>query len=324
MRLAACIKSVADQVESLGLSANSKPYQSHFKTLQMACAPLGIDPLHLKERDQNYISLFFVLSRSVHSLDGFWSAIKSIYNLNRRDFPDSKSHRAFKKVLRKLFLAADTVRRAWAMPPAVFKALILSLDMTVWEDVVTGVWLFASFVFMLRPEDIHRGRLRGQDISLCSDGGADIRIYPGKGAAHHGVAHFSSPPNSCRQLSFSCWVSALRYLTPKALVSHKLPVLVHVSDRFRGQPISTRWFVSRIKSRYLSVFKLPIPAGFSAYSMRRGGATAYYNAGLKDIHLQHLLRHKSLETTQVYINSSDQQSVRRFISTHLLDVISPS
>ena len=96
MRLAACIKSVADQVESLGLSANSKPYQSHFKTLQMACAPMGIDPLHLKERDQNYISLFFVLSRSIHSLDGFWSAIKSIYNLNKRDFPDSKSHRAFK------------------------------------------------------------------------------------------------------------------------------------------------------------------------------------------------------------------------------------
>ena len=112
MRLAACIKSVADQVESLGLSANSKPYQSHFKTLQMACAPMGIDPLHLKERDQNYISLFFVLSRSIHSLDGFWSAIKSIYNLNKRDFPDSKSHRAFKKVLRKLFLAADTYSQA--------------------------------------------------------------------------------------------------------------------------------------------------------------------------------------------------------------------
>ena len=110
----------------------------------------------------------------------------------------------------------------------------------------------------------------------------------------------------------------------KGLVSHKLPVLVHISNRFRGQPISTRWFVSRIRSRYLSIFNSPIPAGFSAYSLRRGGATAYYNAGLKDIHLQHLLRHKSLETTQVYINSSDQQSVRRFISTHLLDVVSPS
>ena len=324
MKLAGDIKALADQIEGLGLTANSKPYQSHFKTLQMACAPLGLDPLQLKERDQNYVSLFFVLSRSVHSLDGFWSAIKSIYKINKRSFPDSKSHKAFKKTLRKIFLAADTVKRAWAMPPKIFKALIMSLDMSVWEDAVLGVWLYAVFVFMLRPEDIHRGRLRGLDISLCSDGGADIRVYPGKGAAHHGVASFSSPPNSCPQLSFSSWFKALRSLTPKGLVSHKLPVLVHISNRFRGQPISTRWFVSRIRSRYLSIFNSPIPAGFSAYSLRRGGATAYYNAGLKDIHLQHLLRHKSLETTQVYINSSDQQSVRRFISTHLLDVVSPS
>ena len=108
-----------------------------------------------------------------------------------------------------------------------------------------GFWLFAVFVFMLRPEDIHRGRLRGRDISLCSDGGADIRIYPGKRAAHHGVASFSAPPNSCPQLSFRSWFSALRSLTPKDLVFHKLPVLVHISSRFRGQPISTRWFASR-------------------------------------------------------------------------------
>ena len=272
----------------------------------------------------NYVCLFFVLSRSVHSLDGFWSAIKSIHKLNGHAFPESKSHKDFKRALRKIFLAADTVKRAWAMTPEVFRALILSLDMTVWEDVVVGVWLFASYVFMLRPEDVHRGRFRWLDVVLCSDGGADIKIYPNKGAAHHGVAMFSSPPNVVHQLSLSSWLSALRSMAPRDLVSPELPILVHISNQFRGQPISTRWFTGRIRSLYLSVFNSSIPTGFSAYSLRRGGATAYYNAGLKDIHLQHLLRHKSIETTQIYINSNDQQSIRRFISTHLLDIVSPS
>lgn len=322
--LANVIKSLAGQLQGLYAAASSKPYQNHFKTLQMACSPLELDPLRLAEHDLTYISLFFVLSRSIHSLDGFWSAIKSIYSLNGLPFPEGKPHKEFKKTLRKMFLAADTVNRAWAMTPEVFRSLILSLDMTIWEDVVVGVWLFMSFVFMLRPEDIHRGRFRWLDVFLCPDGGADVKIYPNKGAAHHGVASFSSPPNAIPQLSLSCWLSALRSLVPGDLVGPKLPILVHISDRFRGQPISTRWFTSRIRSLYLSVFKSDMPSGFSAYSLRRGGATAYYNAGLKDIHLQHLMRHKSLETTQIYINSSDQQSIRRFISTHLLNIVSPS
>jgi len=288
----------------------------------MACAPLGLDPLRLSEQDLSYVSLFFVLSRTVNSLDGFWSAVKSIYKHNNLAFPGGESFKSFKRILRKLFLAADTVKRAWAMTPDIFRALILSLDMSLWEDIVLGVWLYASYVFMLRPEDIHRGRLRGMDITICPDGGTDVKIYPGKGAAHHGVASFSSPPNSCPHFSFSSWLAALRARTPKDLIAPKLPVLVHVSDQFRGKPISTRWFLNRVRSRYLSIFKSAIPSGFSAYSLRRGGATAYYNAGLKDIHLQHLLRHKSLETTQIYINSSDQQSIRRFISTHLLDIVS--
>lgn len=317
--LAASVKRLAEFLQQAIASAASKPYQAHFKTLKMACAPLGLDPLSLTEHDLGYVSLFFVLSRSVNSLDGFWSAIKSMYKLHGRQFPDGPSFKSFKKLLRKLFQAADTVSRAWALPPEVFKVLISSLDMSRREHVILGIWLFCLFIFILRPEDVHHGYMRHRDVKLLMDGGVDLRVYPGKGAEHHGIATFSAAPHSSPHLCLSKWFAALRRLTPPDLIAPDLPVLVHATGQYRGQPISTRWFVKKVRSLYLSIYKSDIPESFSAYSLRRGGATAYYDAGLKEIHLQHTLRHKSLETTQVYINSSDQQSVRRSITSHLLD-----
>lgn len=316
--LAASVKRLAEDLQRAIASAASKPYQAHFKTLKMACSPLGLDPLSLTEQDLGYVSLFFVLSRSVNSLDGFWSAIKSVYTLHGRQFPAGPSFKPFRKLLRKVFQAADTVSRAWALPPEVFKALISSLDMSRREHVVLGIWFFSLYIFVLRPEDIHHGHLRHRDVKLLADGGVDFSVYPGKGAEHHGIATFSAAPHPAPHLCLSRWFAALRSLTPSDLVAPDLPVLVHSAGQYRGQPISTRWFVKRLRSLYFSVYKSEIPEAFSAYSLRRGGATAYYDAGLKEIHLQHTLRHKSLESTQVYINSSDNQAARRAITSHLL------
>ena len=48
-------------------------YESHFRIVEMACKPLGLDPLNLSIKDWMYVLLFFTMSRSVNSIDSFLS-----------------------------------------------------------------------------------------------------------------------------------------------------------------------------------------------------------------------------------------------------------
>ena len=100
----------------------------------------------------------------------------------------------FKKALKRLFLAADVPRPAWAMPLEVFFAMLRCLDRSRPRDVVTGAWLFIAFLFALRPEDLAHGRLQWRDIVFLEDGGVDVVVRPGKGKGVRGSTPFSAGP----------------------------------------------------------------------------------------------------------------------------------
>ena len=154
-------------------------YESHFRIVEMACKPLGLDPLNLSIKDWMYVLLFFTMSRSVNSIDSFLSSCAFIYESHGCSLPKGVPLDRFKKALKRLFLAADVPRPAWAMPLEVFFAMLRCLDRSRPRDVVTGAWLFIAFLFALRPEDL--ARLQWRDIVFLEDGGVDVVVRPGKG-----------------------------------------------------------------------------------------------------------------------------------------------
>ena len=56
----------------------------------------------------------------------------------------------------------------------------------------------------------------------------------------------------------------------------------------------------------------------SAYSLRRGGATTYYNKGVAPVRLQHLLRHVHFNTTAKYVDVQSHRSSRRATTAAVL------
>ena len=294
-------------------------YESHFRIVEMACKPLGLDPLNLSIKDWMYVLLFFTMSRSVNSIDSFLSSCAFIYESHGCSLPKGVPLDRFKKALKRLFLAADVPRPAWAMPLEVFFAMLRCLDRSRPRDVVTGAWLFIAFLFALRPEDLAHGRLQWRDIVFLEDGGVDVVVRPGKGKGVRGSTPFSAGPAIDQRLSLRSWLMLIHSLLPPNMRGPKHPVFVHLTQgRYFGWQISTRWLVLRIRELYARTFNKPHPERLSAYSLRRGGATAYYNADIKDIHLQHLLRHKSLETSQLYVDSMGLRGPRRSLTDNII------
>lgn len=299
-------------------SSTTSNYESHFRIVEMACKPLGLAPLDLSLRDLMYILLFFTLSRSVNSIDGFLTSCSFIYESHGLALPKGLPLDRFKQALKRLFLAADVPQPAWAMPLEVLFAMLVRLDRSSPEDVLVGAWLFIAFLFALRPEDRAHGRLQWRDIVFFVDGGIDLTIRPGKGKAVRGPSTFSAGPASDPRLCASSWLLLIRGFLPPAMLAASSPVFVHLHGRYMGANVSTRWLTTRVRRLFSRTFNSPLPEHLSAYSLRRGGATAYYNSNVKDIHLQHLLRHKSLETSQRYVDSLGLLGSRRTLSDHII------
>ena len=82
------------------------------------------------------------------------------------------------------------------------------------------------------------------------------------------------------------------------------PVFVRPS-RSKGHDsyilVESSWFASKLLRCFSKTFDEPPPRKLTAYSARRGGATAYAKAGLQKSAIKEILRHKNEATTEDYI-----------------------
>ena len=311
-----CVRLLSPFVQSLALSTGSKSaYSDHLRTLQLACESLRLDPLALTADDLCCVVLWFALSRSIHSIDAFLSALSHLYISNNLSLPRSLELKSLRRGLSRLFNVPDAPARAYPLSKREVKALLSALNASDPSHVVFASWLSASFMFALRPEDLER--LRWCDVTFFSDGGMDVTVLPGKGAAFHGKSIFSAPPSSSC-LNPAVWFRRLASF-PLSFNTKELCLRVvdSKSKKFLS-PIRRSTFANLLNDVYLCVFNVSPPQRLTAYSLRRGGSSALYDAGVKEAYLAKHMRHSSFSATVPYVDSTASLTARRNTSSHIV------
>lgn len=305
-------------VQSLSLAEGTKSaYASHIKFLRLACEAFDVDPLVLTSDDVCAVALFFALGHSVHSLDSFLSACVALYSEHGLMFPRSTGLKNLTRGLKRLFLVSDTPAQAFPLSQNDVSAILSSLDSSLPLDIIFGCWLSASFLFALRPEDLEK--LRWCDVVFSKDGGIDITIRPGKGAVVRGAQTFSASPNPS-VLNPSFWFKRGALASPPGSVSSEAFVLRNLdpeSPKFLCQ-LPRSHFSARLTSQFSKALLRPPPPRLTPYSLRRGAASAYYEADTRETFISQLLRHKSWSTTAGYIDSTKTRDSRRRVTSKLI------
>ena len=290
------------------LAKNSiKKYSSDFKIASMAADALGLDPFNLSSDDLSYLAVFHALGHSIHSLDSFFSAIANVYKDLGKVLPRDHLFLATKRGLKRVFNPIDKILRAYPLSFDQVRLILSLLDSTSFDDVVFGFWLSLSFVWALRPDDWIHGRLTWGDIARRLDGGYSVTVYPGKGSLHHGAVTRELPSiGASAGVNPSYWLLCLIILLPSDFRNPDQPVFVRPS-RSKGHDsyilVESSWFASKLLRCFSKTFDEPPPRKLTAYSARRGGATAYAKAGLQKSAIKEILRHKNEATTEDYIQT---------------------
>ena len=306
-------------IQSLSLSEGSKKaYATHVRSLRLACEAFNLDPLSLGEEEVCAVALFFALSHSIHSLDPFISACANFYSENGLTFPRSVGLKNLSRGLKRLFLVSDTPVQAFPLSKDDVSSILASLDMSSPADVVFGCWLSASFLFALRPEDLEK--LRWCDVTFTKDGGLDVNIRPGKGAVVRGAQIYSAPPERS-VLNPSVWFKRCALISPPGSLRSDAFVLRNLdatNPRYLSH-LSRTYFSARLSSQFSKALLRPPPPKLTAYSLRRGAASAYYDANTRETFISQLMRHKTWGVTEGYIDSTKTQLSRRRVTSMLLN-----
>ena len=274
----------------------------------------------MSQEDLVFTCLFFILSRSTNSLDSFLSGIA--YHLGRYDksLPTGGQLKSFKRAVKRLFGPADTPVQAYALLKNEVSAMITMLDPLVPDHACLASWLLLSFLFALRPEDVTHGRVRWLDFEFHQDGSLDLVVQPGKSKGRVGSKKFSLPPApQGLGLNPLKWVLSWWHhnFSRRTVRPEDLRRRVFI-DAVSGRPLSSVVLSDRLNKLYEATFGSPAPSRLSAYSLRRGGASEYFNEGGDPVHLQHLMRHSSFSTTANYIDTVSTRNSRMALTGLLM------
>jgi integrase len=317
-RVGETVAKLVPYVQSVSLSEGAKStYAAHFKTLVSACQAFDFDPLKMGETELCQVALFFALSHSIHSLDSFLSAIAFVYAERDLPFPRSAALKSLKKGLLRLFTSSDTPVRAFPLSTEEVSAILAIIDMNDPMEVVFACWLSLSFLHALRPEDLEK--LRWSDVTFTNDGGMDVSIRSGKGATVRGTQTYSSPSNQS-PLNPANWFRRCAAMSPPSFSQSSHHVLCCLDPKNTAflQRIPRGRFTKHLSAFYARALGKPPPGKLTAYSLRRGAATAYHDAGAHDNVVSQILRHKNFSTSTNYIDNIATREARLRMSAYLL------
>ena len=283
-------------------------YKADFKILKDAGEAGEFNPWDVTEDDMCFALLFFVASRSVHSMAGFISGISSMYESAGLELPLGRRFQGFKAGIQRLFGAVDVVSKAYSLSRKEVVKVLSRLG-NGFEDTVFAVWVLASFYGALRPQDVSEHRLRWSDITWLPRG-VEILVRPKKGRMMHGPYLMAAPSlERGSVLDLPRRLIRLRKLLPQ---DRPLSMSVFADKVFPYSPLKSAGFVRRLRRLYSDCFGgLPKGSRISAYSLRRGMATELFDKRIPEATISKVLRHKNPDSTRGYIANLETE-VRRW------------
>jgi integrase len=308
-RIGKRIKQLMPAIAKLRLAELSKSkYRADFNILKDAGEAGGFDPWNVTEEDMCFSLVFFVASRSVHSMAGFISAISSVYEGAGLDLPVGRRFHGFKAGIQRLFGSVDVVSKAYSLSREEVTKVLSRLSNN-FQDTVFAVWVLASFFGALRPQDVSGHRLRWSDISWLP-GGVEILVRPKKGRMMHGPYLMAAP--SLERGSVLDLPRRLIRLWKLLPPGRPLDMSVLADRVFPYAPLKSAEFVKRLRLIYSECFGgLPKGSPITAYSLRRGMATELFEKQIPEATISKVLRHKNPDSTRGYIANLETE-VRRW------------
>jgi integrase len=298
------------------LSAETrKKYSSDFSVLLDAASCGNFNAWSVSQEEACFAALFFVLSRSIHSLPGFLSACSKCYEEAGLSFPKGPIIKGFCDGLSHLFHSVDKVSQAYSLSSSEISAMLKQLNQSLFEDVVFACWMLLSFFGAMRPQDYKLSRLTWRDVTLSEDG-VDVVLRPTKGIKGHGPFTFSVPRVSGNWLNLPSWLELLQSL----LIFRNPTFPIFGRRKLREKPFSSSWFVSKLRRIFAATFgAAPLGQPLTAYSLRRGFATEASRSGSSDGEISKALRHKNVDTTRRYIAELESRNLRLQISRRAMN-----
>ena len=296
-------------IAKLRLAELSKSkYKADFNILKDAGEAGGFDPWDLTEDDLCFALLFFVASRSVHSMAGFVSGIASMYEGAGLVLPLGRRFLGFKAGIQRLFGSVDVVSKAYSLSRGEVVKILSSLGNS-FRDTVFAVWVLALFFGALRPQDVSGHRFRWSDITWLP-GGVEILVRPKKGRMMHGPYIMAAPSlGRGSVLDLPRRLIRLWKLLPPG---RPLNMSVLADRVFPYLPLKSAGFVKRLRQIYSECFGgLPKGSALTAYSLRRGMATELFEKRIPEATISKVLRHKNPDSTRGYIANLETE-VRRW------------
>ena len=296
-------------IAKLRLAELSKAkYKSDFNILKDASEAGGFDPWNVTDEDMCFALVFFVASRSVHSMAGFVSGISNMYQDAGLELPMGRRFLGFRAGIRRLFGSVDVVSKAYSLSKDEVVKVLSRLGKD-FRDTVFAVWVLASFFGALRPQDVSEHMLRWSDITWLPKG-VEILVRPKKGRTAHGP-YIMAAPSFGRDsvLDLPRRLSRLWKLLPPG---RPLNMSILADKVYPYAPLKSAGFVKRLRHIYSECFGgLPKGGRISAYSLRRGMATELFDKQIPEATISKVLRHKNPDSTRGYIANLETE-VRRW------------
>lgn len=235
-------------------------YKSNDKLFDYFCGLLGLDPEgEIEERSLCAMSWMFCHSRSVNSLDSWFSGVVKMRELRGLPpLPRGTFFKEHKKGLKAIFGPLDVRVPATPLTEADLLRLKASLNLNNYEQARFWFCVLIGFQALLRGGEISEGRLLFSDITRTENGLRVQVLFSKTTMAPIKLALSVRDDELCPREAFD----ALLLLAPR-------------DERiYKG---SYNAFNSEIKRRFTlaGVCK----EGLTSHAMRRGGATALFMAG---------------------------------------------
>lgn len=214
-------------------------------------------------------------SLSYNSIVNYLSALWALHKVSGCQYPDPSSFIISSTLKGARFELGCVTKQAPPMQLASMRAIFLSLNMSVLDDLVLWIMLLAGFRGLLRKGNLCEAGFAVcyKDVEFC-DWGVILSIRKSK-TITAGERVFKAPFDriNCSCFCFDYYLQL--YLSSIAFHS----VDQHLFSRYvKGKitPVSYGWFGSRLRNVCVA---LGLPA-YTSHSLRRGGAQALANIGI--------------------------------------------
>lgn len=253
------------------------------------CDSIGVDCTRtLSESTLCKAAIDFCRTCKVTSLPQYFSAVAKYYkNAGHGELPRNELFRQTCKGLKNFFGQVDKIEPMHALTLEDLGRIFDQLDLGNFEDVTFWACLTTAFFGLLRVSEYIDGALQHQHVRVTSQG-VILTIPFSKTTLHPVEVRLSARDD------FLCPLKAVEhYQLFKGKSSEVSKYPFFLAKPRSSDPLRKSSFIAKLKG-HVKALGLN-PANYSGHSMRRGGCTAMFLAGVNETFIAAHGRWRSLE-----------------------------